>query len=56
VYNFNIPAFTQTYLEDATDILKPEVEVYQGAGLDNVILRGNKNSPTIKFEFTYTKF
>jgi hypothetical protein len=56
VYNFNIPAFTQAYLEDATDELKPEVEVYQGAGLDNVILRGNKNSPTIKFEFTYTKF
>jgi hypothetical protein len=55
VYNFNIPAFVQAYLEDATDI-KPELEIYQGPGTRNVVLDANKNKTPVKFEFTYTNF
>jgi hypothetical protein len=56
VYNFNIPAFVQAYLENKSDSIKPELEIYQGSGTKNVILRTNKNNPTVKFEFSYTKF
>ena len=56
VYNFNIPAFVQAYLEDATDNIKPELEIYQGPGTNNVILDANKNKTPVKFEFTYTNF
>ena len=56
VYNFNIPAFIQAYLEDATGNVEPEVEIYQGSGTKNVILNANKNKTPVKFEFTYTKF
>jgi len=56
VYNFNIPAFVQTYLEDATNSVEPELEIYQGAGTNNAILGANKGKLPVKFEFTYTKF
>ena len=56
VYNFNIPAFVQAYLEDATGNVKPELEIYQGSGTKNVILKANKSKTPVKFEFTYTKF
>lgn len=56
VYNFNIPAFVQAYLENKSDTIKPELEIYQGSGTRNVILKTNKNNPTVKFEFSYTKF
>jgi hypothetical protein len=56
VYNFNIPAFVQDYLEDATGNIEPEIDIYQGSGTNNVILNANKNKTPIKFEFTYTKF
>jgi len=56
VYNFNIPAFVQAYLEDATGNVEPELEIYQGAGTNNAVLGANKGVPTVKFEFTYTKF
>jgi len=56
VYNFNIPAFVQTYLEDATDVIKPELEIFQGSGTRNVILKANNSKTPVKFEFTYTKF
>jgi Domain of unknown function (DUF4270) len=56
VYNFNIPAFVQQYLEDATGSFEPELEIYQGTGTKNVILNANKNKNPVKFEFTYTKF
>ena len=56
VYRFNIPAFVQAYLEDATDNVKPELEIFQGIGARNVILKANKNKTPVKFEFTYTKF
>ena len=56
VYNFNIPAFVQAYLKDATGDVKPELEIYQGSGTKNVILKANKNKTPLKFEFVYTKF
>jgi hypothetical protein len=56
VYNFNIPAFVQAYLEDATDNVKPELEIFQGTGTRNVILKANNSKTPVKFEFTYTKF
>ncbi len=56
VYNFNIPAFVQTYFKDAANSIKPEVEIFQSAGTRNAILRANKNKTPVKFEFAYTKF
>jgi len=56
VYNFNIPAFVQAYLEDATDKVKPELYIYQVSGTNNVIMKANKSKTPVKFEFTYTKF
>ncbi len=56
VYTFNIPAFVQMYLNDASDALKPEVEIYESSGLQDVIFEANKSKNPLKFEFTYTKF
>jgi hypothetical protein len=65
VYNFNIPAYVQAYLKDATDVLKPEVEVFESSGSQSqtvmeshrdVIFEANKSKTPVKFEFTYTKF
>jgi hypothetical protein len=56
VYNFNIPAFVQAYLRDATGDVKPEVEIYQSTGTRNAVFRVNKNKTPVKFEFTYTQF
>jgi hypothetical protein len=56
VYNFNIPQFVQQYLEGTNKIPKPELEIYQGGGTRNVVLRANDNKTPLKFEFTYTKF
>lgn len=55
-YNFNIPAFVQGYLEDVTGQVEPELEVFQGAGTSNVILKANNSKTPVKFQFTYTKF
>jgi hypothetical protein len=56
VYNFNIPAFVQAYLNDATNTIKPELEIFQATGSKNVILKANSCKTPVKFEFTYTKF
>jgi hypothetical protein len=56
VYNFNIPAFVQAYLSDATNNVEPELSIYEEGGINNVILKTDKNKTPIKFEFTYTKF
>jgi len=56
VYTFNVPAFVQGYLNDATGTVLPELELFQGTGTQNVILRANKNRIPPKFQFTYTKF
>jgi hypothetical protein len=56
-YYFNIPTFIQNYLEDKTNTIKPELDVYQGAaGLKNVILKANASKTPVRFEMTYTKF
>jgi hypothetical protein len=65
VYNFNIPAYIQSYLNDATGVLKPEVEVFESSATQSqssmeshkdVIFTANKSKTPVKFEFTYTKF
>ncbi len=57
LYTFNLASFVQIYLEDARNIIKPELEIFQGStGTSNVILKANDNKTPSKFEFTYTKF
>jgi len=56
VYNFNIPAFVQAYLEDAANKVEPVLEIYEPSGTQNVVLKANKNKTPVKFEFGYTKF
>jgi hypothetical protein len=56
VYKFNIPTFIQAYLKDDTNTVKPELEIYEGAGTNNVIFKANKNKIPLKFEFAFTKF
>jgi hypothetical protein len=56
VYSFNIPAFVRAYFKDAADTIEPELEIFQGIGIKNVILKANKSKTPVKFEFSYTKF
>jgi hypothetical protein len=56
VYNFNISAFVQKYLRDKTGLLKPELELFQGSGINNAILKANGSKSPVKFDFSYTKF
>jgi len=56
VYNFNIATFVQRYLEDETSNILPELELVQGTGTNNLILRANSNSKPLTFDFTYTRF
>jgi hypothetical protein len=56
VYNFNVAAFVQKYLENTSDTIKPVMEMFLGQGAStNAILRANNNSNTTKFELTFTK-
>jgi hypothetical protein len=55
-YYFNIPTYIQAYLEDKNNEFKPELDIYQGNGLNSVILRANTNKTPVKFEMTYTRF
>jgi len=56
LYNFNIAAFVQIYLDDATGDIKPELEIFQTTGTKNAIFRANNSKTPVKSEFTYTKF
>ncbi len=56
VYNFNIPQFVQSYLEDEGNVVEPMLEIYQGSGVRNVVFEANGSKNPVKFEFTYTKF
>lgn len=56
VYNFNLAAFIQKYLDDSSGDIKPELEVFQGSGTTNLILKANNSKRPVKFEFTYTLF
>ena len=55
-YNFNIASFVQRYLDDATNDIEPVLDIFQGTGTTDVILRANNNKTPVKFQFTYTKF
>jgi len=55
-YIFNLAGFVQKYLEDATGEIKPELEIFQAGGTENVILKANSSKSPVKFELTYTKF
>jgi len=55
-YTFNIPNFMQIFLDDATGLIKPELEIYQPSGTKNVILKANDSKTPVKLEFSYTKF
>jgi hypothetical protein len=57
VYKLNIPAFVQKYLEDKTNKIKPELELFLPAiSSNNVILKANNSHTPVRFEFTWTKF
>jgi hypothetical protein len=56
VYNFNIATYVQKYLRDNTGKILPELEVFQGSGTSNLILKANNSKRPLKFEFTYTLF
>jgi hypothetical protein len=56
VYNFNLAAFVQAYLDDTTGEILPELEMYQNSGTKNVILKANDSKSPVKFAFTYTRF
>ncbi|HEX2974412.1 MAG TPA: DUF4270 family protein [Bacteroidales bacterium] len=56
VYNFNIATYVQKYLEDQTGELRPELEIVQNSGTQNLIFRGNSNSKKTTFALTYTEY
>ncbi|MGE5420964.1 MAG: DUF4270 family protein [Chloroflexota bacterium] len=56
VYNFNLATFFQIYLDDKTGDILPELELVQGTGTKNIILKANSSSTPVKFDFTYTRF
>lgn len=56
VYNFNLPAFVQKYMEDASGQILPELEVFQASGTKNVILKANDSKTPVKFKLIYTIF
>lgn len=55
-YSFNLATFFQQYLEDAAKGIKPELEMFQGAGTSNIILKTSLGKPPVRFDFTYTRF
>lgn len=55
-YNINIPTFIQNYLDDKQDTIFPVLEVFQGAGTSNLILKTKLSKTPVKLDLTYTKF
>jgi hypothetical protein len=59
-YTFNLASFTQMYLEDTSAVRKiplPELDLYlQDGEYKNVILKANRSTPKVRFEFTFTRF
>ncbi len=57
VVKFNIASFVQRYLEDKTNTIKPELEIFVATGsTKNAILKTGESASPVTFEFTYTKF
>jgi len=57
VYNINIATWMQNYLENKSDTLTTNFELFLvSASRNNVILKANNSLTPVKFEFTYTRF
>ena len=57
VYNINLATYIQNYLEDKSDKLTTEFELFLlPASSNNVILRANNSYKPVKFVLTYTRF
>ena len=56
-YIFNLAYYVQQFLEDSTDVLKPEFQLILPAGsVQNAILKANDSASPVKFDLTYTRF
>lgn len=56
-YNINIATYLQQYLEDTTDSVTSNLELFlDPTSLHNAVLKANKSYKPVKLEFTYTKF
>jgi len=57
VYNINIATWMQNYLENKSDTLTTNFELFLvPSSANNVILKANNSHTPVKFEFTYTRF
>ncbi len=57
VYNINIATWMQNYLENNSDTLTTNFELFLvPSSANNVILKANNSHTPVKFEFTYTTF
>jgi hypothetical protein len=57
VYNINLATYIQNYLEDKSDELTTEFELFLlPASSNNVILKANNSHKPVKFVLTYTRF
>lgn len=57
VYNINIATWFQNYLEDKSDSLTTNFELFLlPSSSNNVILKANDSNNPVRFEITYTKF
>jgi hypothetical protein len=56
-YNINLATYLQDYLNDASDTITTNLELFLLSTSEyNAVLKANKNPKRVKFEFTYTKF
>jgi hypothetical protein len=56
-YSFNLAYYVQQFLEDSTNVLKPEFQLILPAGsVQNALLKANDSASPIKFDLTYTRF
>jgi hypothetical protein len=56
-YNINLATYLQQYLKDPIDSITTDLELFLPSTSEyNAILKANKSSKRVKFEFTYTKF
>jgi len=57
VYNINISTWMQKYLENTSDTLTTEFQLFLlPSSSNNLILKANNSHSPVRFEFTYTKF
>jgi hypothetical protein len=56
-YNINIATYLQDYLDDTSDSITTDLELFLlPTSTYNAVLRANKSNKPVKFELTYTKF